>query len=571
MTKQTILGAILALCAGWVGANAADETAKFEAADVHVSPKLASQMDQFVRTSPVRAGRYEIRKATMVDLIHNAYGYDTDKILGGPNWLEMDRFDIAAKVPEGSNAEAHKQMLQTLLQDRFKLVVHKETKPLPTYALVAGKKPLLKEAEGSEQTGCRPSTSAPAGAAAGGRGFGRIMTMSPDGQQTTFILGPGGSLEYHCRNISMEAFAANLRTMFGANLGTNPIRDETGLKGNWNFDLTYSLQMFGSMGSDNATHVTIFNAVEKQLGLKLEDRQIPTPVIVVDSVERTPSPNPPGTADVLPPMVFPTEFEVASIKPVDPGAGRGGRYQMQPGGRLVADGMSLRFLIQRAFNTFNNETIAGIPGFADSDRYNIVAKAPAVGGAPLTNMDMDAVAPMMLALLKDRFKLAYHTEDRPVSAYALVAAKPKLKKADPNSRSTCKNATPPAPAPPGTRTLTCTNVTMDQFAERFQGMGPDFNWPVANETALEGGWDLTLSFNQMAMFNAGMMGGRGGGRGGAAEANPEAGAMPTASDPTDAITIFEALEKQLGLKLEKQKRSMPVIVIDHIEQKPTEN
>ena len=101
-------------------------------------------------------------------------------------------------------------------------------------------------------------------------------------------------------------------------------------------------------------------------------------------------------------------------------------------------------------------------------------------------------------------------------------------------------------------------------------MGPDFNWPVANQTGLEGGWDLALTFNQRAMFNGAMAGGRGG-RGGAAEANPEAGAMPTASDPNDAVTIFETVEKQLGLKLEKQKRPMPVIVIDHIEQKPTEN
>ncbi len=567
MKKRAILGTILSALTIPVAAHPADDPAKFDAADVHVSAKSTSQMEQYIRTSPVRAGRYEIRKGTLVDLIRIAYGYDSDKILGGPNWLEMDRFDIAAKVPEGSNPETLKQMMQALLQDRFKLVTHKDTKPLPTYALIVGKKPLLKEAEGSEQTGCRPSASAPAGAQ-GGRGFGRIMTMGPDGKETTFTLGPGSTLQYNCRNISMEAFAANLLTMFGSNLGNNPVRDETGLKGNWNFDMTYSLSMFPVMGGDEAAHISIFNALEKQLGLKLEQRQIPTPVIVVDSVERTPSPNPPGTADVLPPIVYPTEFEVASVKPVEPGGRMGGRYMMQPGGRLVADGMPLHFLIQRAFNTFNNDAITGLPSFADSDRFDIVAKAPAVAGVTLSNMDMDVVAPMMLALLKERFKLTYHTEERPVNAYTLVASKPKLKKADPNRRSSCKNNNAPPPAPPGSRVLSCTNVTMDQFVERFQGMGPDFNWPVANQTGLEGAWDVTLTFNQRALFNAGM-GGRGG-RGGAAEASPEAGA-PAASDPNDAVTIFEAVEKQLGLKLEKQKRPMPVIVIDHIEQKPTEN
>jgi uncharacterized protein (TIGR03435 family) len=57
---------------------------------------------------------------------------------------------------------------------------------------------------------------------------------------------------------------------------------------------------------------------------------------------------------------------------------------------------------------------------------------------------------------------------------------------------------------------------------------------------------------------------------GAGDAGP-AGAAPAASDPNGGLTLFEALEKQLGLKLEKQKRSLPVIVIDHLEQKPTDN
>ena len=570
--KPVILGSIV-ISAGSLFAQPAEAPPKFEAADVHASAKATGRLSQFVRTSPVRAGRYEIRNATMVDLIHSAYDYDADKILGGPSWLEMDRFDVTAKVPDGSTPEKRRQMLQALLQDRFQLAVLKDTKPLPTYALVIGKKPAMKEAAGSEQTGCRPRESAPAGLP-GNQVISRLMMVNAEGQQTSFTLGPGETVEYNCRNLSMEAFAANLRTMMGANLGPNPILDETGLKGNWNFDLTYSLQMMGFMGPDNASRISIFSAIEK-LGLKLEQKQVPTPVLMVESVNRSPSPNPPGTADVLPPIVYPTEFEVASIKPVEPGGRMGGRFMMQPGGRLVAEGMPLRFLISRAFNVFNNDAVAGVPGFADTDRYDVIAKAPAVGGVPLGNMDMDAVAPMVLSLMKDRFKLAYHTEEREVSAYALVAGKPKMKRADPDSRTSCKNNNAPPPAPPGTRTLTCTNVTMDEFAERFEGMGPDFNWPVANATGLEGGWDVILTYDQRSiMFRGAMMGGRGGGAaggGGAADANPASGAMPTASDPTGGITIFEAVEKQLGLKLQKQKKQMPVIVIDHIEQKPTEN
>lgn len=563
MTRPGILGSILLISARSLLAQPAEDRPKFAAADVHASTKLR-QLAQFVRTSPVRAGRYEIKNATMVDLIHFAYDFDTDKILGGPNWLEMDRFDVIAKVAEGSTPETRKQMLQALLQDRFQLAIHPDTKALPTYALVVGKKPLLKEAAGSEQTGCRPRSAAPAGQA-----ISRLMMVNAEGQQTSFTLGPGETVEYDCRNISMEAFAANLRTMIGANLGANSILDETGLKGNWNFDLTYSLQMIGPMGTDQASRISIFSAIEK-LGLKLEQKHVPTPVMVVDRVNRVPSPNPPGTADILPPLAYPTEFEVASLKPAESGGRRGGRFMIQPGGRLVAEGLPLRFLINRAFNEFNNDAVAGIPGFADTDRYDVIAKAPAVGGVPLGPMDRDAVAPMLLALLKDRFKLTYHTEERQVSAYVLVADKPKLKQADPASRTSCKNNNAPPPAPPGLRSLTCTNVTMDEFAERFEGMGPDFNWPVANATGLEGGWDLTLTWDQRTMFRGAMMGGRGAG-GGASDANPGAAAMPTASDPSGGATVFEAVEKQLGLKLQKQKRPMPVIVIDHLEQRPTEN
>jgi uncharacterized protein (TIGR03435 family) len=96
-------------------------------------------------------------------------------------------------------------------------------------------------------------------------------------------------------------------------------------------------------------------------------------------------------------------------------------------------------------------------------------------------------------------------------------------------------------------------------------MAPELGWPVLDATGIEGGWDFTLTFSR----NIGMMMAAVGGRGG--DAAPGAGAMPSASEPSGALTLFEAVEKQLGLKLEMHKRSMPVIVIDHIEQKPTEN
>lgn len=178
-------------------------------------------------------------------------------------------------------------------------------------------------------------------------------------------------------------------------------------------------------------------------------------------------------------------------------------------------------------------------------------------------MDADAAAPMLLALLVDRFKMKYHTESRPVSAYTLVSVKPKMTKADPASRTSCKNAQAPAGSPPGSQVLTCQNINMAQLADRLQNMAPELIWPVLDATGIEGGWDFTLTFGRMA----GMMMGRG--RGG--DAGPADGATPVASEPSGALTVFEAVKKQLGLKLDMQKRPMDVIMIDHIEQKPTEN
>jgi len=553
--KRAIMGTILMNCAGWLAFSQSPETPpRFEIADVHVSAKT---VNPFVRTGPARGGRYEIKNATMVDLIRIAYGFDADKVLGGPNWLEMDRFDVLAKVPDDSTPEMQKLMLQALLEDRFKLVVRKESRPLPTYALTVGKKPQLKEADGKGETGCHMQTAS--GPPTEGS-VAIIMRGNVNGGPTRIALGPGMTIEYMCRNMTMEAFAAGLRSMMGAQVGPNPVLDETGLKGAWNFDVRWSLGLIGP-AADTTGRITIFEAVDKQLGLKLEQKQVPTPVIVVDSVNEKPSANPPGVAEALPVTPPPTEFEVASVKPSDPG-GRGGRFQMQPGGRLNAENMTIGFLIGRAFNTNNSDQVTGLPKWADTERFDIIAKAPSAE-PPGTGVDMDFVAPMMRALLVDRFKMTYHTEERPVTAYSLVPAKPKMKKADPASRTYCKYGNAPAGAAPGSQVLNCQNITMAQFADRLQNMAPELNWPVLDATGIDGGWDFALTFSR----SAGMMmaAGRGGDTG-------QLGAgMPAASDPSGGYTIFEAVEKQLGLKLEMQKRSMPVFVIDHIEQKPTDN
>src|SRR5581483_10239874 len=249
--------------------------------EVHASAKSLGNGRQYVRTLGLRAGRYEIRTATMLDLIRIAYSYDMDKILGGPSWLELDRFDITIQMPQDTAPEAQKTMLQAVLADRFKLSVRKEDKPLPTFALRQGKKPLLKEADGNGAGGCRPQ-SGPSNPGPGGGPMimlsGAMVGGSSGSTPVPIRIGADGMLTWECRNISMASFAGNMRNMIGANLGLNPILDETGLEGIWNFDLKYTAF---SMANSPTGKLTLQDAVDKELGLKLEPKTVPTPVLVV--------------------------------------------------------------------------------------------------------------------------------------------------------------------------------------------------------------------------------------------------------------------------------------------------
>jgi uncharacterized protein (TIGR03435 family) len=221
--------------------------------------------------------------------------------------------------------------------------------------------------------------------------------------------------------------------------------------------------------------------------------------------------------------------------------------------------MPLRFLIMRAFNGMSNDQVSGVPAFTDNTMVNITAKTPA-GTAAGPGIDFDLLAPMLRALLAERFGLKYHMEDRSLTAYSLIAGKPRMKKADPDSRIYCR-IRPPAPnVNPGMQTLDCQNATMDLLASRLQA--PGITLPVLNATGLEGGWDFTLTYNPLAGLVPPNPG-----RGG----DPSSQGLPDAPDASAGNTIFEAVEKQLGLKLESRKRQLQVFVIDHLDAKPTEN
>ncbi len=108
---------------------------------------------------------------------------------------------------------------------------------------------------------------------------------------------------------------------------------------------------------------------------------------------------------------------------------------------------------------------------------------------------------------------------------------------------------------------------MAQFAEQIQAYDTDILYPVLDGSGLEGAWDFTINYNALATVAAGPAQAF-------AEARAWAGvapARPTAepAEPSGSVSFADAIEKQLGLKLERHKRPEPVLVIDHIEEKPT--
>jgi uncharacterized protein (TIGR03435 family) len=495
---------------------------KFEIADVHVSPRTLHPVK---KGGAFRDGRYELQMATMVDLIAAAYGIAPYKVWGGPAWLEMDRFDVIAKAPLDASPQMLRLMLQALLAERFRLVVHMDQKPMTAYVLSVGSgKPKLKESENSGPSGCQRQPA------------------------------EGSAMPATCHGTTMDVFASLLGGAAGDYL-ESPVVNNTQLTGAWDFTLRWtSRDRLAAAGADG---ITIFDAIDKQLGLKLEREQVPTPVLIVDSVNQKPTDNPPGVSTALPPPPRP-QFEAATIKPTDPAFGET-RLQVSPNVNIA--GVTLSFLIRNIW-FITPEMIVGAPKWLDTDRWDIVAKvATPPGSAPQT--DLDSMIVMVRDLIEDRFRLKTHTEERVVPAYTLTAVKPKLQKADPANRTGCKEGPgadgkdPRVTNPALTRLITCRNMTMAQFADQLPKIVDAractaciyFHSPVLDSTGLNGAWDFTLSFSQSA---------------------PPQNGVPVEQDPNGALSLSEAVGRQLGLKLEMEKRPVPVLVIDHVDQKPVE-
>jgi uncharacterized protein (TIGR03435 family) len=522
----------------------------FIAADVHPSPK---RLKAEVRGGISHGDRYYIKDATMVDLISGIYEVDPSDIFGGPPWLAFDRFDILAKAPAGTSEDSVRLMVRALLADRFQLVAHPGTRPLPAFVLSAGKSPRLKPAAaGAEPGDCQYQRQA----------------------QSTGPSAPIMSVKFSCHNTTMQTFVEFLHNVASPYL-TRPVVDQTGLKGAYDFDIQWSYQI-----PKDADGVTIFAAVDKQLGLKLEQKTAPLPVVVVESVNQKPTPNVADIDKLLPPPPA-AQFDVAVIKPANPEE-KHFNIDADPSGRVTIQHASLQTLIYTSYDIGTNN-IKNKPTWLDSDLWDILGKAAMDPGAgsqipgTQSELDMDEIKEMERSLLADRFKLVAHmeTETRRTKVYALVAANPKMKKADPNNHPSCEEGPGPDGKDPRidnpllNRLVTCKNMTMAELANRFRniagGYVPD---PVIDSTGLDGAYDFTLSFTKKVDLDKTIT------------LVPPRGDSTDASAPSDllsGLSVFDAVQKQLGLKLEKRESgpsdqvSVPVLVIDHIERQPTDN
>ena len=228
MTRALTGIGIAALLLGVVFAQSSEPQPVFELADVHVSARSTTTV---MRVSS-RAGRYEIRNATMVDLIRTAYGVDAANILGGPSWLEYDRFDVVALAPPNTRSDTQKSMLRSLLADRFKLVLRNDTRPVAGLVLAMGKgKHKLKEvADPTAAPGCQAQS---------------VPAPAPSGVPGQFVL-PMTAIA--CHNVTMETFAADLKRLTNGYV-TNAVLDQTGLKGSWDFDVKFTQRALLSLAA----------------------------------------------------------------------------------------------------------------------------------------------------------------------------------------------------------------------------------------------------------------------------------------------------------------------------------
>jgi uncharacterized protein (TIGR03435 family) len=202
--------------------------------------------------------------------------------LRGPDWVfwTPNCYDIAAKVPSGTSKEQFQVMLQNLLSDRFHLLVHRETKILPSYTLsVSRAGPRLR---------AHPSTSASESSSHDARNSGSLPTR-----------GQPGTLTWIDTHLRLTADDLDLKSLAGllSRVVQAPVVDETGLVGGYDFILNFAAPEFMTggqsyrSGTNEEAFPEIFAVLREELGLNLTKKNVPRDLIVVDQANKVPTEN----------------------------------------------------------------------------------------------------------------------------------------------------------------------------------------------------------------------------------------------------------------------------------------
>ena len=241
--------------------------------------------------------RYTARGVTLALLIRTAYDVQESQVIGAPAWADTDRFDIVATMPDQAAAapvasgapSPQALMVQSLLEERFRLTTHTEKRELPVYVLVPARK------NGQLGPSLVRSTIDCAALLAAQRGRGAAASAPPAGQlpPCSSSVSPGVII---ARSQTMAQLATTLSrlTNTGSSLG-RLIVDRTGLDGYFDVELRFApdrMPNFGpggpppGMPAIDPNAASIYAAIQEQLGLKLESQRAPVDVLVIDRVEQ---------------------------------------------------------------------------------------------------------------------------------------------------------------------------------------------------------------------------------------------------------------------------------------------
>ncbi|HUB79795.1 MAG TPA: TIGR03435 family protein [Bryobacteraceae bacterium] len=246
------------------------------------------------------AGRIHLCCVGMFALLMRAYDVDLDQI-AGPSWI-MDNmgpvlYQIDATMAPGTTKPQYRLMMQNLLAERFHLAIHREARNFPAYAMViANGGPKLKESKGDDGAVAPENPPMPPKRAADG------TFALPPGPQMLTALGRG-MVHVQAQEKTLGDLVKGMGRLIADSQGADPgdftspkarVMDRTGLTGKYDFTLEFACEgCRGSSAPDEGAGLpSIFGALEKQLGLKLEKRHdVQLDVIVVDRVDKTPTEN----------------------------------------------------------------------------------------------------------------------------------------------------------------------------------------------------------------------------------------------------------------------------------------